>query len=107
MVRQRRADRPLLRQAALQQGRPRALRCAAGGSLPLVARHSGLAEIAEGLEAAYNAPASFESGNADDLARRLRELLAVPDDERRQLAAAARRAVVDRWSWARVAASLL
>jgi glycosyltransferase involved in cell wall biosynthesis len=84
-----------------------AAEAAAGGSLPLVARHSGLAEIADGLEAAYDAPSSFESGNADDLARKLRELLALPEDERRQLAEAARRAVVERWSWARVAARLL
>jgi glycosyltransferase involved in cell wall biosynthesis len=84
-----------------------AAEAAAGGSLPLVARHSGLAEIAEGLEATYDAPSSFESGNADDLAGKLRELLALPDDERRTLADAARRAVVERWSWASVAARLL
>jgi glycosyltransferase involved in cell wall biosynthesis len=84
-----------------------AAEAAAGGSLPLVARHSGLAEIAEGLEAEYDAPSSFESGNANDLAQKLRELLALPPDERRRLAAAARRAVVERWSWARVAARLL
>jgi glycosyltransferase involved in cell wall biosynthesis len=84
-----------------------AAEAAAGGSLPLVARHSGLAEIAEGLEAEYDAPSSFESGNANDLAQKLRELLALPPDERRRLAAAARRTVVERWSWARVAARLL
>jgi glycosyltransferase involved in cell wall biosynthesis len=84
-----------------------AAEAAAGGSLPLVARHSGLAEIAEGLEAEYDAPSSFESGNAADLAEQLRELLAFPPDERRRLAEAARRAVVDRWSWTRVAAHLL
>jgi glycosyltransferase involved in cell wall biosynthesis len=84
-----------------------AAEAAAGGSLPLVARHSGLAEIAEGLEAEYDAPSSFESGNAEDLARALRELLALPGDERRRLAQAARRAVVERWSWAKVAARLL
>jgi glycosyltransferase involved in cell wall biosynthesis len=84
-----------------------AAEAAAGGSLPLVARHSGLAEIAVGLEAEYDAPSSFESGNATDLADKLRELLALPPDERRRLAEAARRAVVDRWSWTRVAAHLL
>jgi glycosyltransferase involved in cell wall biosynthesis len=84
-----------------------AAEAAAGGSLPLVARHSGLAEIAEGLESAYDAPASFESGNAQDLARKLRELLALTDEDRRALAEAARRAVVESWSWASVAAQLL
>jgi glycosyltransferase involved in cell wall biosynthesis len=84
-----------------------AAEAAAGGSLPLVARHSGLAEIAEGLEAEYDAPWSFESGNAEDLADKLRALLALPEPERRAAAAAARRAVVDHWSWASVAARLL
>src|SRR5205085_11987398 len=49
-----------------------AAEAAAGGSLPLVARHSGLAEVAAGLEAAYPAEhrdlASFDSGNAEDRA---------------------------------------
>jgi hypothetical protein len=40
-----------------------AAEAAAGGSLPLVARHSGLAEIADALEAA-GVTASFETGNA-------------------------------------------
>jgi glycosyltransferase involved in cell wall biosynthesis len=84
-----------------------AAEAAAGGSLPLVARHSGLAEIAEGLEAEYDAPWSFDSGNAEDLADKVRALLALPEHERRTAAAAARRAVVDRWSWASVAARLL
>jgi glycosyltransferase involved in cell wall biosynthesis len=84
-----------------------AAEAAAGGSLPLVARHSGLAEIAEGLEQAYKLPSSFESGNASDLASRLRELLALAAGERRTAAAAARRTVEERWSWATVAARLL
>jgi glycosyltransferase involved in cell wall biosynthesis len=84
-----------------------AAEAAAGGSLPLVARHSGLAEIAEGLEQAYNLPSSFESGNASDLASKLRELLALAAGERRTAAAAARRTVEERWSWATVAARLL
>jgi glycosyltransferase involved in cell wall biosynthesis len=84
-----------------------AAEAAAGGSLPLVARHSGLAEIAEGLEQAYKLPSSFESGNASDLASKLRELLALAAGERRTAAAAARRTVEERWSWATVAARLL
>jgi glycosyltransferase involved in cell wall biosynthesis len=88
-----------------------AAEAAAGGSPPLVARHSGLAEIAEGLEAHYPPEhrdlVSFETGNAAELAEKLRRLLSLPGDERARLAAAAREAVVDRWSWASVAARLL
>ena len=50
-------------------------RSAAGGSLPLVARHSGLAEVATGLEESYperhRELASFETGDAHDLADKL------------------------------------
>ena len=56
-----------------------AAEAAAAGSPPLVARHSGLAEVAAGLEEAYPERfrhlASFESGDADDLARKLNELV--------------------------------
>jgi glycosyltransferase involved in cell wall biosynthesis len=88
-----------------------AAEAAAGGSLPLVARHSGLAEIAEGVAAGYPPEhgdlASFESGDAVDLAAKLQRLLQLPPDERRELAEAARNAVVERWSWERVAQRLL
>jgi glycosyltransferase involved in cell wall biosynthesis len=88
-----------------------AAEAAAAGCPPLVARHSGLAEIAAGLEAEYPEHlrhlAAFESGNVDDLRRKLEELLALPAAERVALGAAARRAVVERWSWQRVAAQLL
>jgi glycosyltransferase involved in cell wall biosynthesis len=88
-----------------------AAEAAAGGSLPLVARHSGLAEIAEGVEAEYppehRGLASFERGDVDELAAKLRRLLALSEAERDALQRAARRAVVERWSWERVTASLL
>jgi len=88
-----------------------AAEAAAAGSPPLVARHSGLAEIAEGLEAAYPAErkhlASFASGNVADLAAKLGELLALPGEARAELGAAARRAAVQRWSWTSVATRLL
>ena len=51
--------------------------------------------------------ASFESGNAEDLAAKLRRVLELSDEERAALAGAGRRAVVERWSWERVAARLL
>jgi glycosyltransferase involved in cell wall biosynthesis len=88
-----------------------AAEAAAGGSLPLVARHSGLAEVAEGVAAEYPPDlqplASFETGNARDLDHKLSALLALPPQQHQELAAAARRAVVERWSWERVAARLL
>jgi glycosyltransferase involved in cell wall biosynthesis len=88
-----------------------ATEAAAAGSPPLVARHSGLAEVAAGLEAAYperyRELASFATGDAADLARKLNELLALSPDEHDELKSAARQAVVERWSWASVAERLL
>jgi glycosyltransferase involved in cell wall biosynthesis len=88
-----------------------AAEAAAAGSPPLVARHSGLAEVAAGLEAEYPVQlkqlASFETGNAADLRGKLNELLALPSEDRAALRTAARRAVVERWSWAGVAARLI
>jgi glycosyltransferase involved in cell wall biosynthesis len=88
-----------------------AAEAAAAGSPPLVARHSGLAEVAAGLEEEYPPElrhlAGFETGNVEELAEKLRELLALPADVRAALGAAARRAVVERWSWTTVATRLL
>ena len=88
-----------------------AAEAAAAGSLPLVARHSGLAEIADGFAAeypaAYSGLTSFETGNSHDLAAKLGRLLELPDQERQSLREAARRAVVERWSWEQVAVRLL
>jgi glycosyltransferase involved in cell wall biosynthesis len=88
-----------------------AAEAAAAGSPPLVARHSGLAEVAEGLEAEYPPEyrhlASFRTGDAAELASKLNERLALPSDIRTELGVAARRAAVERWSWKGVAARLL
>jgi glycosyltransferase involved in cell wall biosynthesis len=88
-----------------------AAEAAAAGSLPLVARHSGLAEIAEGLEAEYppeqRGLTSFETGDARDLAAKLGRLLDLPERDRQALQEAARRAVVEHWSWEQVSARLL
>ena len=88
-----------------------AAEAAAAGSPPLVARHSGLAEVAAGLEEEYPAHlrhlAAFESGRADDLHTKLHELLALSREDRAALQQAGRRAVVERWSWAGVARRLL
>ena len=88
-----------------------AAEAAAAGSPPLVARHSGLAEVALGLEQEYPAHlahlASFATGDAQELAAKLNELLALPGSDRTALREAARRATVARWSWAGVAQRLL
>jgi glycosyltransferase involved in cell wall biosynthesis len=88
-----------------------AAEAAAAGCPPLVARHSGLAEVAEGLEASYPRQlehlAAFATADADDLRARLQELLELPAVDRSALRAAAREAAVGRWSWAHVASTLL
>jgi glycosyltransferase involved in cell wall biosynthesis len=88
-----------------------AAEAAAAGVPPLVARHSGLAEIAAGLEQAYperhRSLAAFTSGDSIELAEKLHDLLVLPPAERQGLGAAARRVAVERWSWKSVAAGLV
>ena len=88
-----------------------AAEAAAAGCPPLVARHSGLAEVADGLEAEYPLElrdlTSFTSGDAADLRRNLTRLLSLSAAERDAIREAARRAAVERWSWASVADRLL
>ena len=86
-----------------------AAEAAAAGVPPVVAAHSGLAEVAAGIAAEYP-PAlahltSFPNHDAGALHDRLQELLALP--ERAELGLAARRAVERNWSWTRVAERLL
>ena len=88
-----------------------AAEAAAAGCPPLVARHSGLAEVADGLEAEYPLElrdlTSFTSGDAADLRRNLTRLLSLSAAERDAIRKAARRVAVERWSWASVADRLL
>ncbi|MGL6280211.1 MAG: glycosyltransferase family 4 protein [Gaiella sp.] len=88
-----------------------AAEAAAAGCPPIVARHSGLAEIAQGLEEEYPVGlgelASFPNGDADALRTRLEAVLALRGPERDALRAAARQAVVARWSWSSVAERIL
>jgi glycosyltransferase involved in cell wall biosynthesis len=88
-----------------------AAEAAAAGAPPLVARHSGLAEVAAGIEQEYpeelRGLASFRRGDAADLAAKLRALLELGAADRRALGEAARRAVVERWSWRHIAEELL
>ena len=86
-----------------------AAEAAAAACPPLVARHSGLQEIVDGLEAEYPPEhrdlTSFASGDVADLTQKLRRLLELDDRER--LGEAARKAAVERWSWRSVAERLL
>jgi len=88
-----------------------AAEAAATGCPPLVARHSGLAEIAAGLAEEYPPElrhlAGFTSGDVGDLRAKLTALLALGPSERAAIRASARRAAVDRWSWTSVARRLL
>jgi len=88
-----------------------AAEAAAAGVVPVVADHSGLAEVGAGIAAELPAArahlVTFPTGDADALRERLRELLALTPEERRQLGLAARRAVERRWSWQWVAQRLI
>jgi glycosyltransferase involved in cell wall biosynthesis len=88
-----------------------AAEAAAAGCPPIVADHSGLAEIARGLEADYPPGraglASFPTGDAAALRERLEAVLALRGAEREALRAAARNAAVERWSWTSVARQIL
>ena len=88
-----------------------AAEAAAAGCPPVVSRHSGLAEVAAGLEEALPgelAPlVSFPTGDSEALRERLTTLLALAADDRELLRATVRRVVEERWSWAGIAQRLL
>ena len=88
-----------------------AAEAAAAGCPPIVANHSGLAEIAQGLERYYPEELrqlpSFANGDADELRTKLREQLGLAPKERDALRAAAREASVALWSWTNVARRIL
>jgi glycosyltransferase involved in cell wall biosynthesis len=84
---------------------------AAAGALPLVARHSGLAEVAAALEDAVGHPGlfSFEpgAGAVGRLATGIDRLLSLPHDQRAELRNAVSAFVRTHWTWERTAAGLL
>ena len=88
-----------------------AAEAAAAGVPPVVAEHSGLAEVAAGIAREYPPEraqlVASATGDVAMLRERLAALLALPADERRALGLAARRAVERNWGWARVAERLL
>jgi len=84
---------------------------AAAGALPVVARHSSLAEVAAALEGSIGLPGalSFEPGEGATrrLAERVRSLLDEPQAERAELGRAARTHVAGEWTWEKTAERLL
>ena len=88
-----------------------AAEAASCGSPPLVARHSGLAEIATALSEGYPPGlrhlTSFRPGDAADLSDKLSQLLDLAPEKWQQLSAAARSTAVQRWSWEGVAGRIL
>jgi glycosyltransferase involved in cell wall biosynthesis len=84
---------------------------ASAGAIPLVARHSSLAEVAGALEAAAGRPGllGFQPGPgaARRLAAGLERILGLPPDERTAIRKAVRDHVASEWTWERTAARLL
>ena len=84
---------------------------AAAGALPMVSRHSGLAEVAEALEGDVGRPGvfSFEPGPGAEtrLAAGIDRLLSLPAPERGELRGAVSAFVAGAWSWDRTTALLL
>ena len=88
-----------------------AIEGAASGALPLVARHSGLAEIATAIEGEVGLPGafSFQPGEGAPLriAAGLDALLSLPEAERRELRERVTALVGRTWSWRATARALL
>jgi glycosyltransferase involved in cell wall biosynthesis len=84
---------------------------AAAGALPLVARHSGLAEIAAALEGAAGRPGLFSyepgPGAVERVAAALDRLLDVPAVERGELRVTVSSFVAREWTWPRTAARII
>ncbi|HYT80711.1 MAG TPA: glycosyltransferase, partial [Actinomycetota bacterium] len=84
---------------------------AAAGALPLVARHSGLAEVGAALEVAVDRPGLFTfepgPGAIGRIAAGLDRLLGLPGDEGEELRLGVRGFVAREWTWERTAERLL
>ncbi|MDP9327758.1 MAG: glycosyltransferase [Actinomycetota bacterium] len=84
---------------------------AATGALPLVARHSGLAEVGGVLETAVGRPGAFSFEPGPGAERRIADgidaLLSLEGSERDGLRAAVAATAAREWSWDRTASRLL
>jgi glycosyltransferase involved in cell wall biosynthesis len=84
---------------------------AGAGALPLVARHSGLAEVASALEREVGRPGAFSfepgPGSVGRMAEGIRALLSFPPQERNELRRAVSAFVAREWSWDRTTNRLL
>jgi glycosyltransferase involved in cell wall biosynthesis len=80
-----------------------AAEAASCGVMPVVANHSGLAEVAAGLGDA----ARVFDGGGEELAAAIAEVLDLPAAERRAAGGRGRARVLQRWSWERIAEQLL
>jgi glycosyltransferase involved in cell wall biosynthesis len=84
---------------------------AAAGALPLVARHSGLAEVASALEAEVRRPGLFSFEPGEDgvaaLAAGIERLLSLAREERDELRRGVSAYVGREWTWRRAADRIL
>jgi glycosyltransferase involved in cell wall biosynthesis len=84
---------------------------AAAGALPLVARHSGLAEVGAALEEEVGRPGLFTyqpgPGSSHRIADGIERLLDLPEDEREALRQSVAAYVAREWTWERTAEHLL
>jgi glycosyltransferase involved in cell wall biosynthesis len=88
-----------------------AAEAAAAGALPVVARHSGLAEVAEALESEVGRPGLFSFAPGDGavarVAERIDRILSLPAPERDELRAGVHAFVAREWTWQQTAAKIL
>jgi glycosyltransferase involved in cell wall biosynthesis len=88
-----------------------AAEAAATGCPPIVARHSGLAEVADGISTFLpehlRTAIAFRRNDAADLRRALLELLSLGADDRGELSRGCRSAVKALWSWDSVARQMV
>lgn len=84
---------------------------AAAGALPLVAGHSGLAEVADALEAAVGRPGLFSftpgEGATSRVADGIDRLLTLDETERERIRQSIHSFVAENWSWRNMAEQLL
>lgn len=88
-----------------------AAEAAAAGALPIVARHSGLAEVAAALESTVGRAGMFSfepgDGSVDRLTTSIDRLVALPPEERDELRAGVSAFVGREWTWERTAERIL